>query len=425
MTGEFSMIIPAMIATSIAYLVAGNVRIYENQVPTRADSPAHRGEYTIPLMQTITVGQAMRREVATASPDESILDAEKRMAEQDLRGLPVVGDGRLAGMFTATDALTARQQGKSTVGQAMSTDLVIAYPADSLHSALQRMTRAGISRLPVVEREHPDRLIGILTMRDLAAVLDLEVNTLARLRRGPALGSASDPLRSVLVREAMRRKFVAVPQSLSLKRVANRLAASGGHAALVVDDEGALTGVVTLRDIEQAAVDRADHPVDSIATRNVIIARPRQSIAEALGQRGAEGLRQLPVVEDRGGKLFPVGLLSRSDVLAAYLRSRDRQAQIARRARSFQRSRGGDVTTLDLLIGPSDAAAGRSLAELELPAGAVITSVLRNGAVLIPRGQLRLKPGDRVQVLASVEAREEAQKRLHGGSVGPAPSSHS
>jgi CIC family chloride channel protein len=425
MTGEFSMVVPAMIATGIAYLVTGNVRIYENQVRTRADSPAHRGEYTIPLVQAITVGQAMRRDVVTASPNEIIFDAEERMTERGLRGLPVLEDGRLVGMFTVTDALAARHEGKSTVGQAMSTDLVLAYPADSLHTALQRMTRTSASGLPVVEREHPDRLIGILTMRDLAAVLDLEVDALARSSKGPALGPASDPLRSVLVREAMRRKFVAVPQSLSLKGVANRLAASGGHAALVVNDEGALAGIVTLPDIEQAAIDGADDPVGSIASRNVIVARPRQSIAEALGQRGAEGLRQLPVVEDRGGNTFPVGLLSRSDVLAAYLRSRDRQAQIARRARSVDRGHGGDVTSLDLLIGSSDAAVGRSLAELQLPAGAVVTSVLRDGAMLIPRGQLRLQPGDRVQVLTSVEAREEAERRLQGGPTGSAPSPHS
>ncbi len=36
MTGEFTMIVPAMIATSISYLITGNTTIYESQVPTRA-----------------------------------------------------------------------------------------------------------------------------------------------------------------------------------------------------------------------------------------------------------------------------------------------------------------------------------------------------------------------------------------------------
>jgi CBS domain-containing protein len=64
----------------------------------------------------------------------------------------------------------------------MSTNLAVVHPGDSLHTALRRMTRANASRLPVVEREHPERLMGILTIRDLAAALDREVNALARKR---------------------------------------------------------------------------------------------------------------------------------------------------------------------------------------------------------------------------------------------------
>ena len=67
MTGEFSMLVPAMIAAGLAYLVSGETTLYSEQRLSRADSPAHRGEYTIPLIQAITVGQAARREVVTAS----------------------------------------------------------------------------------------------------------------------------------------------------------------------------------------------------------------------------------------------------------------------------------------------------------------------------------------------------------------------
>ena len=62
MTGEFSLLVPAMFAATAAYLVAGDISIYENQVATRAQSPAHRARNR-PLIQTLTVGQAMRLEV--------------------------------------------------------------------------------------------------------------------------------------------------------------------------------------------------------------------------------------------------------------------------------------------------------------------------------------------------------------------------
>jgi CIC family chloride channel protein len=415
MTGEFSMVVPAMIATGIAYLITGNITIYENQVPTRADSPAHRGKFTIPLIQAISVGQAMRAPVITASPGEAAIDAEQRMETFGVRGLPVVQDGRLVGMFTEKDALYGRQRGVTTVGEAMSTEPIVAYPGDSVHTALQRMTRARVSRLPVVEREAPDKLLGIVTMRDVGNVLDLEVRNLGE-RRLPT----SDPLRSVLVREAMSRKFETATQSLSIKRVANRIAAAGAHAALVLDEEGFLTGIVTLGDLAAAADDGADRPVSTVATRSLVTTRQDQNVSEALAQPGAEGLRQIVVVQEERGKLLPVGLLNRSDVVAAYLRSRDRQARVARRARSLEREHGGRVSTIDLLIGPSDAAVGRTLAELQLPSDSVVTAVVRDGAVLVPRGQVRLEPGDRVQVLASSGVRDAVLRRLTTGGAPPA-----
>ncbi|MGI8549967.1 MAG: chloride channel protein [Dehalococcoidia bacterium] len=412
MTGEFSLLVPAMFAATIAYLVSGDVSIYENQVPTRAQSPAHRGEYTIPLLQVLTVGQAMRRAVVTTAPSELVMTAEQRMAEHGLRGLPVVEDGRLVGMFTATDALHARQAGKTVVSEVMHTELVLAYPADTLHTALQRMTRAGVSRLPVVERERPEHLLGILTTRDLAAALDLEVNALASQSPDSRRAPTDDPLQSITVRAAMSRRFETVAESMPLTRVANRLASAGRYAALVINGQGALVGIATLRDLRQAVAAAGDNdrdrPIGTIATRRVIVARATQTVAEALAQPGAEGLRQLPVVEEQAGKRVPVGLLQRSDVLAAYLRGRDRQALIARRANTLASAHPTDVITVEVLVGPTDAAAGRSLAELQLPRDAIVTAVLRDGTVLIPHGQLTVEPGDRVQLTTTAVMRETA-----------------
>jgi CIC family chloride channel protein len=420
MTNEFSMVVPAMMATTLAYLVTGNIRIYENQVKTRADSPAHRAEYAIPLVQVVTVAEAMRTDVTTASPSDSIAEAEERMRKHNRRGLPVVSNGRLVGMFTTTDALRARQESKSSIGEAMTKDLVVAYPSDNLHTALQRMTGSGVSRLPVVERERPSELIGILTTRDLAAALDLRVSTLAGRPPAQRVVPEGDPLRSMLVREAMSRQFETVPESLSLRRVANRLAAKSQEVALVVDEKGALVGVATLRDLEHAATEDPDRPVGAIASRGVMVAHPTQSVAEALGQPGAEDVGRLPVVEERDGRQVILGLLRRSDVLAAYLRARDRQSSIARRARSLASEHGGDVVQLDVTIGPS--VVGRTLSEMGLPRDSIVTSILRDGQLVIPRGQVRLQPRDRLQLLTSAAARDAVLARLGERPSGNSPS---
>jgi len=67
MTGGFALLVPSMIATAIAYIIAGKYTIYKSQVPSRADSPAHRSEYSTPLMQKLFVKDAMTRKVTTAT----------------------------------------------------------------------------------------------------------------------------------------------------------------------------------------------------------------------------------------------------------------------------------------------------------------------------------------------------------------------
>jgi chloride channel protein, CIC family len=272
MTNEFSMVVPAMLATTVAYVITGDTRIYEHQVPTRADSPAHRGEYTIPLIQTVTAEQAMKANVTTCSPDDTVQEAERRMTQQRRRGLPVVKDGKLIGIFTASDAMRANQKAGGAVDQHMTTNLVVAHPTDSLHDVMQRMAGANISRVPVVDPQEPDKLLGILSNRDIAAALDLEVNALAAASRG--------------------------------------------------------------------------------------------------------------VVE------------------------------LAGRARAL--ASDGNFASMSIRIRSSDRSAGRTLAELSLPADCVVTGVYRNGTFLIPRGGLRLERADRVQVLAAQSVRRKVLACLRG-----------
>ncbi|MCH8815732.1 MAG: hypothetical protein IH957_11705 [Chloroflexi bacterium] len=73
--------------------------------------------------------------------------------------------------------------------------------------------------------------------------------------------------------------------------------------------------------------------------------------------------------------------------------------------------------TLDLPVRETDATVGRTLAELRLPRDAVITSVLRDGTVLIPRGHLTLEPGDRLQLLTLASMRDQIVQHIHTGLV--------
>ena len=113
MTNEFSMIIPAMLAVTIAYLITSDTRIYIESGATRADSPAHRDEYAGAADSDRFGG---RRH---AHQDDQRLAAgtDRRrggaMLQPGVRGLRVPGEPRrLVGMFTAIGRAQAGRDGK-------------------------------------------------------------------------------------------------------------------------------------------------------------------------------------------------------------------------------------------------------------------------------------------------------------------------
>ena len=116
------------------------------------------------------VSEAMSRDVAVASPTESIRNAAKVMAKIDAGALPVGENDRLVGMITDRDiAVRAVAQGKAPttkVRDIMSEEVLYCYEDQDLEEVAQNMSEMKIRRLPVVNREK--RLVGIISLGDLA-----------------------------------------------------------------------------------------------------------------------------------------------------------------------------------------------------------------------------------------------------------------
>ena len=154
MTGSLTLFVPSMVATTIAYIVTGKNTIYKSQVPSRAESPAHKGEYSIPLLQRLLVKDAMTRNVITARPYSPLSEVASMMAEKGINGVPILdNEGNLIGMITRTDILQVYpdQREKKKVEEIMSRDLVVIEQNASLYNAFQLMTGNQIGRLPVVD----------------------------------------------------------------------------------------------------------------------------------------------------------------------------------------------------------------------------------------------------------------------------------
>lgn len=116
------------------------------------------------------VSEAMTRDVRVASPDFTVQQAAKLMADLDAGVLPVGENDRLVGMITDRDiAIRGIGQGRgpdASVREVMSSDMKYCFEDQDLDKVTQNMGDIQVRRLPVVSREK--RLVGILSLGDIA-----------------------------------------------------------------------------------------------------------------------------------------------------------------------------------------------------------------------------------------------------------------
>ena len=109
------------------------------------------------------------RETVTVPPDASVLQSARVMAAHQIGAVPVVDQGRLAGIFTERDILVrvvaaGLDPEVTPVASVMSTELVTADVGELHDVCLQRMQQARVRHLIVLEG---GALAGILSLRDL------------------------------------------------------------------------------------------------------------------------------------------------------------------------------------------------------------------------------------------------------------------
>ncbi len=172
MTMDYTLLIPSMLACSIAYFVTGDNYIYEKQVAVRAESPAHQHEYSIMLLKGLKVKEAMTSSVPIISSQSTVGGVANLLKMYEVHAVPVVDEGKLVGIVAKLDAMKFifQDQPEASVKDIMSSKLVVAYPDESLFDAMNKMIANHISQLPVVERNNPDQLLGLLALDDVTRI---------------------------------------------------------------------------------------------------------------------------------------------------------------------------------------------------------------------------------------------------------------
>ena len=122
---------------------------------------------TIRSIPKKTVGDIASRDVISFSVNCTVKDAAEKLAYNEIDGAPVMKNGKVVGVFTLSDLVLAIAEDKedSTVGDLMSTNVVIVNEDLKIANAIEVMLKKSISRLIVSDNDN--NLLGIVTRTDL------------------------------------------------------------------------------------------------------------------------------------------------------------------------------------------------------------------------------------------------------------------
>ncbi|MGA8944085.1 MAG: CBS domain-containing protein [Thermoactinomyces sp.] len=116
-----------------------------------------------------TLRDIMSTNVYSVTPQDNVYEVAERMRQSNIGMMPVVDNGQLVGVVTDRDLVTRgianKMPGSSSVADIMSTNLVYGTPDMSVDEAARLMAEAQVRRLPVVEN---NRVVGVVSIGDLA-----------------------------------------------------------------------------------------------------------------------------------------------------------------------------------------------------------------------------------------------------------------
>lgn len=172
LTHDQNSLLGLLIAATLAHLTS--VLVLKRSILT--EKVARRGfhvmrEYAVDPLEATFVREVMDTDVYTVDPDRTLAELHASLQEgspqRRQRLYPVLDEaGRLLGVLPWSAVLEGSASG-GRVREAMIAEMAVAHPDEILRPVADRMAARAVGVLPVVAREDPSRLDGLITQFDL------------------------------------------------------------------------------------------------------------------------------------------------------------------------------------------------------------------------------------------------------------------
>ena len=178
MIGDYKLLVPTMWVSTLCFLVMRPWTLYRNQVKSPLESPAHKGDFIIDILEGIKVENVYQKDRKLTLIHESMTLEEivHQIALSHQHYYPVVDDqGRMVGIFSSDDVRSYLYD--ETIWKlAVARDVMVGAghvvsvtPEDNLNSVLKRFTSRNLDELPVLSMKEPGKLLGMLRRKETIA----------------------------------------------------------------------------------------------------------------------------------------------------------------------------------------------------------------------------------------------------------------
>lgn len=166
-TQGYGLLAPLMLCSALCLVFCRRVKLYENQVDNKFETPAHLGDATVNILEELRVEDYYRPGAVTILEEAVTLKAlTDIIAGTTQLAFPVKdAHGRLTGILTMQDVRNVLFENALfdlVVVRDLAREPVALTPDASLYDALLLFVDADLAQIPVVDPEHQDEVLGLL-----------------------------------------------------------------------------------------------------------------------------------------------------------------------------------------------------------------------------------------------------------------------
>lgn len=176
MTGDFGLLVPTMLVTTLTFVSCRKFQLYQKQVPTRMDSKAHRGDFLIDILEGVKVDDVLDRDrqIVLIQEGETMDSIVHKLAHNRQHYFPVIdAEKKMVGIFSDDDVRSYLYDDTlwnlAVARDVMTSNVVSVAPDDDLNTALKRFTALNLDELPVFDPNEPGKLLGMIRRKEVIA----------------------------------------------------------------------------------------------------------------------------------------------------------------------------------------------------------------------------------------------------------------